>query len=376
MKTNETRVKIFVMLLIFVTGWFAGHYPANSAKPVNFAESAEFAETETRTPEGNRTVQESGVLLSSSVAGTVMASDTIQKIVDKTGDSVVKIEITQASRYGQSVSGLGSGVIISKDGYILTNYHVVENARQINVFLTTSKDPVSAVQVGASKELDLAILKISAGWDLPYLALGDSGDVHVGDWVIAIGNPFGLDHTVTVGVISAKSRPVTLEGQTFEDLLQTDASINPGNSGGPLLNLRGEIIGINTAINQEAQGIGFAIPSSTIQQNLEILMNGGKKVPWLGVSMREMSQRLANYLGMLKVEGVFVNAVYADSPAEKAGVRMGDVIIEIDGKVCSQPSDVQEAILARNPGEQITVKLLRDGRTTVTVNAVLEEIQG
>ncbi|MDR1204068.1 MAG: trypsin-like peptidase domain-containing protein [Peptococcaceae bacterium] len=376
MKMNETRVKVFVALLIFVTGWLAGHsaylmYPAaNSA--------AYSAEKEVWAPEGSRAGigQEPNVLLSSAVSGTVMASDTIQKIVDKTGDSVVKIETTQASRYGQSVSGLGSGAIISKDGYILTNYHVVEGARQINVYLTTGKDPVSAVQVGASRELDLAILKIAVSWELPYLNLGDSDEVHVGDWVIAIGNPFGLDHTVTVGVISAKSRPVTLDNQVFEDLLQTDASINPGNSGGPLLNLRGEIIGINTAINQEAQGIGFAIPSSTIQQNLQILMSGGKKVPWLGVSMREMTQRLANYLGMLKVEGVFVNAVYANSPAEKAGIRGGDVILEVNGTVCSKSADVQAVIQAQKPGDPIVIKLLRDGRTTVTVTAVLEEIQG
>jgi S1-C subfamily serine protease len=366
---NEMRARVFAALLIFVTGWLVGHYPMNPAYSA-FADKGALAQR------GSEIVQEPNVLLSSAVSDTVMAPDTIRRIVDQTGDSVVKIEVIQTGWRGQDASGLGSGVIISKDGYILTNYHVVEGARRIDVYLATAKDPLSAVPVGASRELDLAVLKIDVSWDLPYLTLGDSNEVHVGDWAIAIGNPFGLDHTVTVGVISAKSRPVIIDNQTYEDLLQTDASINPGNSGGPLLNLRGEIIGINTLVNQAAQGIGFAIPSATIQQNLQILMDGGKRIPWLGVYMREMDQRIANYLGMVRIEGVFVDAVYVGSPAEKVGIRGGDVILEVNGKVCSAADDVLAVVQAQKAGDQLVIKLLRDGRTTITVNAVLEEIQG
>ncbi|NLU50127.1 MAG: trypsin-like serine protease [Syntrophomonadaceae bacterium] len=161
--------------------------------------------------------------------------------------------------------GLGSGFIISKDGYILTNEHVISGADEIEVTLSGGNESYPARKVSADYDLDLAVLKIDAGQDLPTVPLGNSNSARVGDWVIAIGNPYGLDHTVTVGVISAKGRPITIEDRQYENLLQTDASINPGNSGGPLLNLKGEVVGINTAINAEAQGIGFAIPSSTVQ---------------------------------------------------------------------------------------------------------------
>jgi S1-C subfamily serine protease len=373
--SNNMRARNFLILLIFILGLWGGHI---------------------LTPSAGQRVQPAAAIRTDYVSAaplaaaqsTVMASDTIKKIVDKTGDSVVRIEIVSKNarqgydpffeRYfgdGQDVSGLGSGLIISKDGYILTNYHVVENAQQIRVYLTTSKDPVEAVQVGVSKELDLAILKISVGQDLPFLVLGNSDNVYVGDWVIAIGNPYGLDHTVTVGVISAKSRPVTIDNQTYENLLQTDASINPGNSGGPLLNLQGEVIGVNTAINQDAQGIGFAIPSSTIQQNLQILLDGGKKIPWLGVSMREIDREVANYLGLIGTEGILVNAVFAGSPAEKAGIRAGDVILDMNGQAFSKSADMQNAIRAQKIGDQVTIRILRDNKT-LTVTAVLEGTQG
>jgi S1-C subfamily serine protease len=169
--------------------------------------------------------------------------------------------------------GLGSGFIISSDGYILTNEHVIEGANKISVTVIGFDKEIEARVVGSDYDLDLALLKIDAGGSLPFLTLGNSDQIRVGNWVIAIGNPYGLDHTVTTGVISAKGRPISVEDRQYENLLQTDASINPGNSGGPLLNLNGEVVGINTAISSEAQGIGFAIPTSTVQQVLEDLKN-------------------------------------------------------------------------------------------------------
>ena len=228
-----------------------------------------------------------------SVASAV-GPDTIADTVSTAGPAVVKIE-TQATEavspffnnpyyrqfFGQGYGtpntrvqqGLGSGFMISADGYLLTNQHVIDGAQQIQVTIMGHSQPVTAQVVGSNAQLDLAVLKVNAGNNLPYLKLGDSDKTQVGSWAIAIGNPYGLDHTVTVGVIGAKGRPITVEDRDYQNLLQTDASINPGNSGGPLLNLNGEVIGINTAIDQQAQGIGFAIPSNTARNALGSLMN-------------------------------------------------------------------------------------------------------
>ncbi|WP_078060427.1 trypsin-like peptidase domain-containing protein [Desulfotomaculum copahuensis] len=170
--------------------------------------------------------------------------------------------------------GIGSGFIISKDGYILTNDHVINGAQKITVTIQGQPKPLPAKVVGADYALDLAVLKVNAGQPLPTLTLGNSDNMRTGDWVVAIGNPYGLDHTVTVGVISAKGRPINIGNRDYKNLLQTDASINPGNSGGPLLNMDGQVIGINTAVAEQAQGIGFAIPTSTVQQVLNQLMKG------------------------------------------------------------------------------------------------------
>lgn len=159
--------------------------------------------------------------------------------------------------------GLGSGFLISADGYLLTNEHMIDGAQQIKVTIMGKAQPVTAQVVGSDRDLDLAVLRVNAGNNLPYLKMGDSDKIQVGSWAIAIGNPYGLDHTVTVGVISAKGRPISVQDRNYRNLLQTDASINPGNSGGPLLDMNGEVIGINTAIDAQAQGIGFAIPSNT-----------------------------------------------------------------------------------------------------------------
>lgn len=314
-----------------------------------------------------------------------LGPETIQNIVKQTGPAVVKIE-TEVKVQGPEnpffndpffrqffgdqfkqpgvAKELGSGFVVSKDGYIVTNNHVVANATKIDVFLTDRKEPYVAKLIGSDEQLDLAILKIDADDNLPFLEFGDSDKLEVGSWVIAIGNPYGLDHTVTVGVISAKGRPLNINGNQFTDLLQTDASINPGNSGGPLINLQGKVIGINNAINAQAQGIGFAIPSSTVTQVLDQLMNQGKvSRPWIGIYMQPMTKELAKYFGLQEPEGVLVSAVLDASPAQKAGLKRGDVILEYNRKKINDPDKLKEVVANAKIGEEAVVLLYRDGKT-------------
>lgn len=312
--------------------------------------------------------------------------ETIQNIVKQTGPAVVKIETeTQTQRqfdpffndpffrefFGgqfksqpELVRGLGSGFIISPDGHIVTNNHVVAGASKISVYLSDRKEPYAAKLVGSDEQLDLAVLKIDADEKLPALSFGDSNKLEVGSWVIAIGNPYGLDHTVTVGVISAKGRPININGNQFTDLLQTDASINPGNSGGPLINLRGEVIGINTAINAQAQGIGFAIPSSTVTQVLEQLIHDGKvSRPWLGVILQPVTKELANYFGLKEIEGVLISGVAENSPAQKAGLKRGDIILEYNKKKVNNPEALKNEVMNTKIGAKVVVLVYRDGET-------------
>lgn len=315
-----------------------------------------------------------------------LGPDTIQKIVQKAGPAVVKIEteIKTQGRYDpffndpffrdffgdffesrpEVRSGLGSGFFISKDGYIVTNDHVVRGASKINVYLSNKQEPYEAELIGSDEQLDLAVLKINAGSNLPYLEFGDTNELEVGSWVIAIGNPYGLDHTVTVGVISAKGRPITIDGNQFKDLLQTDASINPGNSGGPLINLQGKVIGINTAINAQAQGIGFAIPSSTVTQVLDQLISSGKVIrPWLGVYMQAVTEDIAEYFGLEKPEGALINEVAEDSPAQKAGLQRGDIILEYNEKKIKDPESLKEEVLKTKIGAKVVLLIYRNGNT-------------
>ncbi|TEB18023.1 putative periplasmic serine endoprotease DegP-like precursor [Pelotomaculum sp. FP] len=256
--------------------------------------------------------------------------------------------------------GLGSGFIISADGYVLTNEHVVDGADEITVTVTGFDQDLPARVVGADYDLDLALLKLDAGKDLPFLPMGNSDQIRVGNWVIAIGNPYGLDHTVTTGVISAKGRPIAVNDRQYENLLQTDASINPGNSGGPLLNLRGEVVGINTAINAEAQGIGFAIPTSTVVRVLEDLKNNVIAVrPWIGVQVRSVDEDAIRSLGLDKAEGALVVGVISGSPADKAGLRQGDVIMEFNANKIGNADDLVAAIKACQVNASVNALVVR-----------------
>ena len=256
---------------------------------------------------------------------------------------------------------LGSGVIVDPSGIALTNAHVVEGASEIEIVTADGKKHKAKV-VGADPRSDLAVLKLQDGSNYPAARLGDSDAVQVGDWVLAIGSPFGFTQTVTAGIISAKGR--VLEGGPVADFLQTDAAINPGNSGGPLVNMAGEVIGVNTAIASRSggyQGIGFAIPINLARKIYTELTTRGKVTRgWLGVSVQALTSELAKSFGAGDESGVLVADVINGSPAEKAGLKSGDIIVEFNGKRVTAPSDLQRAVGLAGPGSTAKVKVLRD----------------
>ncbi len=323
-------------------------------------------------------------------------SGTIADIVKKTGPAVVQISVekkttsyhsdpffndpffrdffgtTPQPRSERTETGLGSGFIISNDGYILTNEHVISEADKITVTVQNENKDYPAKLVGADYDLDLAVLKIQVEQELPSLKFGDSERIEVGNWVIAIGNPYGFDHTVTVGVISAKGRPVPVEGRYYKNLLQTDAAINPGNSGGPLLDLQGDVVGINTAVAQ-AQGIGFAIPTSTVNGVLDDLKQKGKVIrPWLGIQMHDLTPDIAEYFGMESGEGVMVVGVVPDSPAQRAGLRQGDIILQIDKTTVKDANSLADRIKEVEIGQKISLTVYRE-RTTISIMVEIGE---
>jgi serine protease Do len=276
---------------------------------------------------------------------------------------------------GRRQQGLGSGFIIDQDGSILTNNHVVENADKIVVKLSTSEEYQAKV-IGRDPKTDIAIIKIEAKATLPAAPLGDSDRLEVGEWVLAIGNPFGLDNTVTSGIVSAKGRH--LGAGPYDSFIQTDASINPGNSGGPLINLRGEVVGINSAIFTQSGGnigIGFAIPINLVKELLPQLKGKGKVTRgFLGVQIQRVTPEIAESLGLEKARGALVASLGKDAPAEKAGVKVGDVIIEFDGKEIKDSNDLP-IIVARTPvGRKVRMKVLRD-KKEVTLNITVGELK-
>lgn len=261
--------------------------------------------------------------------------------------------------------GNGSGVLISPDGHLLTNEHVIADADEIQVKLNNGKS-FKATIIGKDTLTDLAVLKIEADTALPHIPIGDSSTMRVGEWVIAIGNPFGLGMTVTTGVISAINRDLSVDRtRSYKDLIQTDASINPGNSGGALINSRGELIGINTAIIPYGQGIGFAIPVNRAKRIVGDLMAYGKvKKAFLGVTVQRITPDLAKYFEIPE-EGVLITDVARNSSAEKAQLVPGDVILEIDGKKIRNPSDFQEGIDDHRVGDKASIKIFRKGKEGV-----------
>ncbi|MBU4263498.1 MAG: DegQ family serine endoprotease [Proteobacteria bacterium] len=336
--------------------------------------------------------------------------DSFAPLVEKYGDTVVNIYTTQTvkeppipyfpfqehqgvpeffkkffEQQGQGYHGqvipqkrtsLGSGVIISADGYIITNNHVIDEADEINVRFANHEEYEAKI-IGRDSKTDVALIKIDPKETLPYATFGDSEKLRVGDWVIAIGNPFGFEQTVTAGIVSGKGR--TLGSGNYENFIQTDASINPGNSGGPLFNMDGEMVGINTAIYSRSGGnigIGFAIPINMAKNVIEQLKTTGKVTRgWLGVMIQNVSQDLAKQFGLEKPIGALIGEVSPGSPAEKAGILPGDIIVEYKGKEITQMNMLPTLVAQTPVGETVNVALFRNGKkknVSVTV-AKLEE---
>jgi serine protease Do len=257
-------------------------------------------------------------------------------------------------------TNLGSGVIVNPDGAIVTNVHVVVRATAVHVTLADGRE-LEASLVGADADSDLAVLRVKAGGRLPAIPLGTSSDLLIGESVIAIGNPFGLSHTVTTGVVSAVGRAIRDDERTYTDFIQTDASINPGNSGGPLLNIRGELIGINTAIHGRAQGIGFAIPVDRVRRVMRDLVSYGEvRRAWVGLVVHDLTPDLAAHFGTRR--GVVVAEVEPGSPAAEAGLERGDALTRVDGREVGSQEEFEQRIQDRGEGASITVTRLRDGR--------------
>ena len=274
----------------------------------------------------------------------------------------------------QVSKGLGSGFITDKSGLILTNEHVIHGASKISVKIEGYANPVPAQVVGSDPDLDLAVIRVKVNKELPTLKLGDSNSINAGDWAVAIGNPYGLDHTVTVGVISAKGRgPVTIGDRQFKNLLQTDAAINPGNSGGPLMNVNGEVIGINTAVSAQAQGIGFAIPINTAKNVLSDLINKGKVVrPYMGVYLQPLDKQLSDYLNTPNTDGALVADIISGGPAAKAGLQKGDVIIKVNGEKTKTPEDLTGVVKKSKVGAKLVLEIYREGKSK-SIDLTLEE---
>ncbi|MEN6373363.1 MAG: DegQ family serine endoprotease [Smithella sp.] len=258
---------------------------------------------------------------------------------------------------------LGSGFIISNDGYIFTNNHVVEKADKILVRVSDGKEYQAKI-IGTDAKTDIALIKIKPTNSLPVVELGDSDKVKVGEWVIAIGNPFGLEQTVTAGIVSAKGR--VIGAGPYDNFIQTDASINPGNSGGPLFNMDGKVIGINTAIVAQGQGIGFTIPINMANTILGDLKTKGRVTRgWLGVSIQDISEDMARNMNYKSRNGAIVSDVIADDPADRAGIKVYDIITEVNGKTIKDSHDLLLKIAALHVGEKISIKVIRSGKEKV-----------
>lgn len=267
----------------------------------------------------------------------------------------------------QTQRSLGSGVVIRPDGYILTNEHVVLQSGKIQVQLA-NEQKINVRVVGADSDSDLAVLKVDDVKSLPNLPLGNSDDLMIGETVIAIGNPFGLSHTVTTGVVSALNRSLNTGNRTYYDFIQTDASINPGNSGGPLLNIKGELIGINTAIYGKAQGIGFAIPISRAKRIVEeLISHGAVDPPWIGVATQTLTPELAYHFSLPEKQGVLIRALESGSPAVQAGLQRGDVLLSLDGRPLHSSDEYLQRERSYNSGDKLRFRVARNREETEVV---------
>lgn len=325
--------------------------------------------------------------LDSSTDFTYAAEKTVNAVVNVKTQSTIQYrnpiyEFFYGERYKgyeEPVTGIGSGVIITADGYIVTNNHVIENSDKVSITLNDKRE-FEAKVVGTDHSTDLALLKVDTE-GLPFITFGNSDDLRVGEWVLAVGNPFNISSTVTAGIVSAKGRSMNIIGDTYriESFIQTDASVNRGNSGGALVNLRGEMVGINTAILSPTGGnvgISFAIPSSIVQKVVRDLIEYGTvQRAIMGVQIEDITAELARREDLAELTGVYVAQVNANSAAETAGIRKGDVITEINGVKVESASELQELIGRHRPGDKVTVTLKREDKTK-QIEVTLRNLQG
>jgi len=304
--------------------------------------------------------------------------DQIIEVVDNVKHSVVNISTVRVvqDQFFQvhPVQGVGTGVIIDEAGFIITNYHVLAGANQVTVTLSDGRKPKGKI-VGADPSSDIALIKIDAK-DLKAAPMADSSKLKVGQFVIAIGNPFGIllpGAAATTGIVSALNRTINAEGRTYENLIQTDAAINPGNSGGPLLDLEGNVIGINSAMIPFAQGIGFAIPVNIVKEIVDDLITlGHVRRLWLGIIAMPNSKQVAQYYNLLTDKGVIAARIVIDGPAHIAGIAPGDIILEVAGVKLNDVNDIRTALKGKKPGDKVETKVVHN-KKTVTVTVKLKE---
>jgi serine protease Do len=369
----ERKIFFFAVLLAAVIIFSGSFYPPYSIAAKsgttflppdsfsNLAESASPAVVNIRTV---KTIKGGGHVFRHFKKGPFGDDDPMKDFFDRFFDEDQKRDFKQRS--------LGSGFIIDKDGYIVTNNHVIDNADKIVVILNNEKE-FEAQIIGRDKNTDLALIKIESNHNLPVLRFGDSDALKVGQWVVAIGNPFGLEQTVTAGIVSAKGR--VIGSGPYDDFIQTDASINPGNSGGPLLNMEGEVVGINTAIVAGGQGIGFAIPVNLAKNIILQLKSTGEVTRgWLGVGIQDISEEVAEYYGIKEKKGVLVTEVFPGDPADLAGIKPKDIILSVNGKTVDSARQLTGMIADIGVGDTTQIKINRDGKTrTIDVKIAKRE---
>ncbi|OGP67958.1 MAG: peptidase [Deltaproteobacteria bacterium RBG_16_44_11] len=367
---NQNRKTFFMFLLAFLVAFFI----------VSLVEVLRSSFMPSAAPD----VQTASAI---STSETIKAPTSFSELAERVKPAVVNISTTKTtagrsfgSPFGRSPFGddffdrffgdipqrefkqrsLGSGFVISNDGYIFTNNHVVEKADKILVKLSDNREYEAKI-IGTDTKTDIALIKIKPSNSLPVVEIGDSDQVKVGEWVIAIGNPFGLEQTVTAGIVSAKGR--VIGAGPYDNFIQTDASINPGNSGGPLFSMDGKVIGINTAIVAQGQGIGFAIPINMAKGILGDLKTKGKVTRgWLGISVQDITEDIAKNLNYKDKKGALVSDVFKGDPADKAGIKVGDIVIEINHKPIKDTHELLLTIATMQVGERVSIKAIRDGK--------------
>ncbi|MDD5131056.1 MAG: DegQ family serine endoprotease [bacterium] len=387
---RKAKIKFIIMVFLFIflvgAGAFFGHSLnslwCSSNQPINLGPTIK---PEIKVPQTVMNLQDAFVSIADQLKPTVVNISTTQIIkqeyrpnefffgnpFDNLFDDFFNQQVPGQERPKQQkkylerkMSGTGSGVIISPDGYILTNNHVIGGATEIEVTLSDERKFKGKV-IGQDPKTDLAVIKIPAS-KLPAAMLGDSDKIRVGDWSMAIGSPFGLEQTVTVGIISARRQSLIIEGSQYREMIQTDAAINQGNSGGPLINISGEVIGINTAIYTPtggSVGVGFASPINKAKAILGQLIEKGKVTRgWLGVEIRPVDEAVAKQFGLKEAKGALLNNVMKDTPAERAGLKRGDIIIEFNGKPVIDVMGLQDLVAQTEPKKKISVKVWRNSK--------------